>query len=85
MTPQGPSPTTQEVSLIQDKPWTFFAALSFFASGLKDVGITLTTSTPSKRFSPRLGWPPLRSAWLLGKPLNPNAPPRTQKRKLELN
>jgi len=71
MTPQEPSPTTQEASLIQGKPWTFFAASSFFASGLKDVGSTLTTSTPSKRFSPRPGWPPLRLAWLLGKPLIP--------------
>jgi hypothetical protein len=52
---------------------------------LKDVGSTLTTSTPSKWLSPRPGWPPLRLAWLLGKPLDPNAPPRTRKCKLELN
>jgi hypothetical protein len=45
----------------------------------------LTASTPSKRFSPRPGWLPLKSAWLLGKPLDPNAPPRTQICKLELN
>jgi hypothetical protein len=42
-------------------------------------------NTPSRRFSLRLGWPPLRSAWPLGRPLDLTGPPRTRLFKLALS
>ncbi len=62
---------------------TFFITFFSITSGPRGAKGTSVTSTLSKKSSFRLGWPPLRSKWPPGKPLDLTAPPKTSTFNLE--